>query len=96
MTPAIKVIRIPETGYLRLVDIVGDRDADPPIPAVIPIGRSTWWEWVESGDAPKPVKLGKRTTAWRVEDIRALIDSLDRENRWAKGRIRRKHGIGRG
>ena len=24
----------------------------------------------------KPVKLGERTTAWRVEDIKALIVSL--------------------
>ena len=25
---------------------------------------------------PKPVKLGPRTTAWRVEDIRELIERL--------------------
>ncbi|HXD35423.1 MAG TPA: AlpA family phage regulatory protein, partial [Rhodanobacter sp.] len=34
----------------------------------------TWWNGVRSGRFPKPVKLGPRTTAWRVEDIRALID----------------------
>ncbi|MCX7179439.1 MAG: AlpA family phage regulatory protein, partial [Proteobacteria bacterium] len=28
-----------------------------------------------SGRYPKPVKLGQRTTCWRVEDIRALIAS---------------------
>jgi len=27
-----------------------------------------------SGRYPKPVKLGPRTTAWRVSDIRALIE----------------------
>jgi predicted DNA-binding transcriptional regulator AlpA len=29
---------------------------------------------VKSGRFPQPVKLGPRITAWRVEDIRALID----------------------
>jgi prophage regulatory protein len=28
---------------------------------------------VKSGRYPKPVKLGPRITAWRAEDIRALI-----------------------
>lgn len=65
--------QLPETGYLRLPQIIGRPEADPPIPAVIPVGKSTWWAGVRSGRYPKPVKLGPRTTAWRVEDIRALI-----------------------
>ena len=28
---------------------------------------------------PKSVKLGPRVTAWKVEDIRALIESFKRE-----------------
>ena len=64
---------LPETGYLRLPHILGDPKAEPPIPALIPIGKTVWWEGVKSGRFPKPVKLGPRTTAWRVEDIRALI-----------------------
>jgi prophage regulatory protein len=71
-------IQLPETGFLRLPQIIGDKTADPPIPAVIPIGRSTWWEGVKSGKFPQPVKLGPKTTAWRVEDIRALIASSAR------------------
>jgi predicted DNA-binding transcriptional regulator AlpA len=65
--------QLPETGYLRLPQIIGDTSAEPPIPAVIPVSKSTWWEGVKSGRFPKPVKLGPRITAWRVEDIRALI-----------------------
>ena len=68
---------LPETGYLRIMQILGDDTAKPPIPAVIPVGRSTWWAGVKSGRFPKPVKLGPRTTAWRVEDIRALIERLN-------------------
>ena len=65
---------LPETGYLRLSQIIGNPKADPPIPPLIPIGKSTWWAGVKSGRFPKPVKLTPRTTAWRVEDVRALID----------------------
>lgn len=66
--------QLPETGYLRLPQIVGNAKAEPPIPAVIPVSKSTWWAGVKAGRYPKPVKLGPRITAWRVEDIRALID----------------------
>jgi prophage regulatory protein len=70
--------QLPETGYLRLPQIIGDPRAEPPIPAVIPVGKSTWWEGVKAGRFPKPVKLGPRITAWRVEDIRALIEQAPR------------------
>jgi prophage regulatory protein len=67
---------LPETGYLRLSQIIGNPQAHPAIPALIPVGKSTWWAGVKSGRFPKPVKtLGPRITARRVEDIRALIES---------------------
>jgi len=67
---------IPETGFLRLTQIIGNPKAKPPIPAVIPVSKSTWWEGVRTGRYPQPVRtLGLRITAWRVEDIRALIDA---------------------
>lgn len=40
----------------------------------IPVSKSTWWAGVKSGKYPQPVKLGERITAWRAEDIQALID----------------------
>jgi predicted DNA-binding transcriptional regulator AlpA len=67
---------LPETGYLRLSQIVGSNKAEPPVPAIFPVSASTWWSGVRSGRFPKPVKLGPRTTAWRVEDIRALIEQV--------------------
>ena len=57
---------LPETGFLRL----------PQILAIIPIGKSTWWANVKSGKFPQSVKLGARSTAWRAEDIRELIEKL--------------------
>ena len=68
--------KLPETGFLRLAQIIGNPQANPPIPALIPISKSTWWEGVKSGRYPQPVRsLGVRITAWRVKDISMLIDS---------------------
>jgi len=70
--------QLPETGYLRLAQIVGDKKAG--LPAIIPISKSTWWAGVKSGIYPKPVKLSKRCTAWRIEDIRSLIEKVGGNN----------------
>lgn len=76
----MKSVQLPETGFLRLPQIIGDPVAVPPIPALIPIGKSTWWAGVKSGRYPAPVKaLGERITAWRVEDIRALIATVSED-----------------
>ena len=68
-------MQLPEAGFLRLSQIIGDPKAHPPVPAIIPVKKSCWWNGVKSGRFPKPVKLGPRITAWRVEDIRNLIVS---------------------
>jgi prophage regulatory protein len=65
---------LPQTGFLRLPQIIGDPKATPPIPPIIPVKKSCWWDGVKTGRFPKPVKLG-RCTMWRVEDIRELIKS---------------------
>ena len=68
-------VQLPETGYIRLSGIVGNPNASPPIPPIIPVSKSTWWAGVRSGRYPQPVRsLGVRVTAWRVEDIRAFIE----------------------
>jgi len=69
---------LPETGFIRLQQIVGNPKAKPPIPPIIPVSKSTWWAGVKAGHYPKPVKLSERCTAWRVEDIRTLIEQAGR------------------
>ncbi|MEI6146397.1 MAG: AlpA family phage regulatory protein [Methylococcales bacterium] len=66
--------QLPQQGFVRICQIVGSKSKG--IPAILPIGRTSFLNGVKSGKYPKPVKLGERTTAWRVEDIRALIVSL--------------------
>lgn len=61
-------------GFLRLAQIVGNPKANPPIPPIIPVSKSAWWAGVKSGRYPKPCKLGPRTTVWRTDDIRLLIE----------------------
>lgn len=67
---------LPETGYLRLPQIVRipATKTKPETAGVYPVSKSTWWAGVRAGRYPQPVKLGERITAWRVEDIRALIE----------------------
>lgn len=72
-----KPVPLPETGYLRLPQIIGNPKADPPIPAIIPVSKSTWWQGIKDGRFPQSVKLGPRTTVWRVEDIRRLIHAAE-------------------
>jgi prophage regulatory protein len=54
---------LPETGFVRLPEVL----------RVFPVSKSTWWAAVKEERFPQPVKLGPKITAWRVEDIRALI-----------------------
>jgi predicted DNA-binding transcriptional regulator AlpA len=56
---------LPETGFIRL----------PQVLAVYPVSKSAWWAGIKKGIYPQGIKLGHRTTAWRVEDIRSLIDN---------------------
>ena len=58
---------LPQEGFVRL----------PAILKLIPVGESTWWAKVGKGIYPKPIKLGPRTTAWRVEDIRQLLEKYN-------------------
>jgi len=68
----MKGASLPETGYLRIWNIIGDWRRG--LPAIIPVSRSTWYSGVSDGRFPQPVKLSKRISAWRVEDIRKLIE----------------------
>ena len=65
---------IPEIGFVRLPQIIGDRKRG--IPAVIPVSEATWWRGVASGKYPQGTLLGPRTRACKVEEIRALVEQM--------------------
>lgn len=59
---------LPETGFIRLKGVL----------QLIPISKSAWWAGVKEHRFPKPVKLGPRTTAWNVQDIKACIELMQK------------------
>ena len=59
---------LPEQALLRL----------PQVLSLIPVGKSTFWRWCAEGKAPKPIKLGKKTTVWKSRDIAAYITELEK------------------
>lgn len=61
-----KTNTLPDTGYIRVKEVL----------RYIPVSKSSWWAGVKSGRFPQPVKLGPRTTAWRVQDIRSYIETV--------------------
>ncbi len=62
---------LPSEGFVRL----------PVVIRILGISKTTWWNGIRQGRFPKAVKLGPRTSAWRVEDIRALISALTESGR---------------
>jgi prophage regulatory protein len=58
--------QMPDLALVRLPQIIG---------RIAPVSKATWWRMVKAGDAPSPVKLSRRVTAWRVRDLREwLVD----------------------
>ncbi len=57
-----------QVGFLRL----------PQVLALFPVSRSAFWAGVKTGKYPQPVKLSPRCTAWKIEDIRALLENISK------------------
>lgn len=57
--------------YIRIAQLA----SRPGRPGKIPVSAATIWRWVKTGAFPKPVKIGPQTTAWKVEDVDAFLDS---------------------
>ena len=55
-----------DSGFLRINQIVGPG-------GLVPVGKSTIWAWIKLGKFPAPIKLGPRTTVWKVSDIRTWL-----------------------
>lgn len=68
---------IPDVGFLKLAQVIGRPNANPPIPAIIPVSKASWYDGIKSGRYPAPVSIGgSRGKFYRVEDIRKLIASV--------------------
>lgn len=56
------------TGYMRLPEIL----------RLLPVGRSTFWLRVRSGEYPRGIKIGPKTTVWARESIMELLKRLEK------------------
>lgn len=54
---------LPEDGFVRL----------PVVLSVFPVSKAHFYEGIRKGIYPKPVKLSERVAAWKVQDIRELL-----------------------
>jgi prophage regulatory protein len=61
---------------LRLRQIIGDPKANPPIPAIIPVRKTKWFDLIKKGIIPPPKKLGPKISVWtgeQIEEVRRQI-----------------------
>ena len=42
---------------------------------LLPISPASWWNGVRAGKYPRGIKLGPKTTCWRLSEIIALAET---------------------
>lgn len=78
IAPSLKAINqsvfcfLPATAFIRAAQLV-QSPKRPEVPAPLPFSSQTLWRKVKDGTFPAPVKLSKRVTAWRVQQVREWI-----------------------
>jgi prophage regulatory protein len=48
----------------------------PDVLQLYPVSRSSWYEGIKLGKYPPPIKIGPRSSAWRLSDINKLIEDV--------------------
>jgi prophage regulatory protein len=56
----------PSDALVRISQIIGPR-------GLIPVSRSAFYQGIRDGIYPKPVRLGKRTSAWRMSELMQVV-----------------------
>ena len=66
----INLNTLPDHAYLRLHQVL----------AIIPVSRSAWYLGITTGKYPAPVKLGERTSVYKLADIKKLLADIGVSN----------------
>ena len=74
-TAAPVELLLPTVGWLRLKDVLGDPNADPPIRPLVPVGKTAWYNGMERGWYPPPHRFGRGVAFWSASDIRRLVET---------------------
>jgi predicted DNA-binding transcriptional regulator AlpA len=61
----IDIPTLPVTGFIRMNQVI----------KIFPVNKTTIWRMIKRGDFPKSIRMGGNLTVWRVEDIKAWLDS---------------------
>ena len=69
---------LPDTAFIRESQLV-QCPKRPANSALLPFSAATLWRKVAAGTFPKPIKLSKRVTAWRVGDVRSYLQAPEWE-----------------
>ena len=47
---------------------------------LVPVSKSTLWNWTRQGKFPAPVRLSRRTTCWKLSDVEKFIEKGGLDN----------------
>lgn len=48
----------------------------PDVLQLYPVSRASWYAGIKLGRYPPPIKIGPRSSAWRLSDINKLIEDV--------------------
>jgi hypothetical protein len=66
----------PAGALVRVNDIC--RNPKTGAAGILPLGRSTWYRWIQEGKVPEGVSLaGTATKVWPIETVLALAGQAD-------------------
>jgi prophage regulatory protein len=55
-----------DDALVRIEKIIGPN-------GIIPVSRTSWYEGIRIGIYPKPIRLGRRTSVWRMSDLMRVV-----------------------
>ncbi len=68
---------MPDEALVRVKQIIGDPACDPPLPGLMAVSRSDFYNKVRNGYLPPPVRFpGSSAALWRLGDLRAAVARL--------------------
>lgn len=50
----------------------------PQLLATVPLSYTTIQRKIKNGEFPKPIRLGANSVGWRLSEVQAWLDSLER------------------
>ena len=62
----VDLTNLPDFAYLRLDQVL----------RIVPVSKASWYLGVQSGKYPAAIKLGSRTSVYKLETIKKLLSDI--------------------